>query len=66
MPAGSPDEIPPMPANTPNAVLRSEESDGVVAAIEVGSPPGVKGPPSTFRSGHPWYSRGKAKQEPIT
>jgi quercetin dioxygenase-like cupin family protein len=34
-----------MPTNTPNVLLRSEESDGVVAAIEVASPPGFKGPP---------------------
>jgi quercetin dioxygenase-like cupin family protein len=34
-----------MSTNTPNVVLRSEESDGVVAAIEVASPPGFKGPP---------------------
>jgi mannose-6-phosphate isomerase-like protein (cupin superfamily) len=29
----------------PNVLLRSEESDGVVSAIEVSSPPGFKGPP---------------------
>jgi uncharacterized cupin superfamily protein len=34
-----------MPTNTPNVLLRSEESDGVVAAIEVASPPGFRGPP---------------------
>ena len=33
-----------MPTNTPNVVLRSEETDGVVSAIEVMSPPGFKGP----------------------
>jgi quercetin dioxygenase-like cupin family protein len=29
----------------PNVLLRSEESDGAVSAIEVASPPGFKGPP---------------------
>jgi quercetin dioxygenase-like cupin family protein len=29
----------------PNVLLRSEESDGVVSAIETSSPPGFRGPP---------------------
>jgi quercetin dioxygenase-like cupin family protein len=33
-----------MPSKTPNVLLRSEESDGVVSAIEVSSPAGFKGP----------------------
>jgi quercetin dioxygenase-like cupin family protein len=34
-----------MPTKTPNVLLRSEESGGVVAAIEVASQPGFRGPP---------------------
>jgi quercetin dioxygenase-like cupin family protein len=34
-----------MPTKTPNVLLRCEESDGVVSAIEVASEPGFKGPP---------------------
>jgi quercetin dioxygenase-like cupin family protein len=34
-----------MPTKTPNVLLRSKESDGVVSVIEVASPPGFKGPP---------------------
>ena len=34
-----------MSTRTPNVLLRNEESAGVVAVIEVASPPGFKGPP---------------------
>lgn len=39
------DDLSVMPPKMPNVLLRSEESDGVVSAIEVASAPGFKGPP---------------------